>query len=82
MDVREIGARHPGLDSENLDPYDLIVAIKIDDDPWLHFFRLDDGRIVETEIDRVGCLIVTNPHRPLLRLRSKYAVTTRAGLLR
>ena len=47
-------ARHAFLDAQNLGPNYLIVGVVTEDDTGLHFGGLDDLRIVQAQVERIG----------------------------
>ena len=62
LHLLETGRRNPLTDIPDLDANDLILVIEIEHDARLDFLGLNDTRIVDPKIKRVGFLVEMNFH--------------------
>jgi len=62
VNVLKVSGWHTFLDAQDLDADYLIIGIVIEDDTGLHFGGLDDLRIVQAQVERVGFRVVVHFH--------------------
>src|SRR5215831_2405251 len=75
----EFVLRRPGMDTEKLNPDNLTVLIKVENDPRPHLFGIDNGALIESEIQGIACFIYFQSHVKFLSRRSKKTVIARGG---
>jgi hypothetical protein len=73
LDLEPFGirGREAFLQAQHLDRHDLLLRVEIQHDSGLDLLGFLDLRIIEAEIERVGLLVVVEPHCSLLNPRSK-----------
>ena len=52
----------PGMDAEKLNPDNLPALVEVENDAWPHLFCIDNGALIESEIQGIACFIDFQPH--------------------